>query len=772
MTDAYQDILNEVEEVSKRGDVLRQATDNYTIRKAKSNLFFDDNTRIDFLASERFPNDPYGSQKYVNIDGDLYYENPFGEKLFGGKKYSKEFPDNESVGMFREFVVPNLVPASTFAADVGGGMVGAKKGFQTGLRLQQGVSHPFAKLAVITGATMAGGFGGNYILGGIARTGREATIDQFYSVPPQEIAAAHKDLLISSTFSLIPFGQGTVGTSKIMSIFHDRPDALRYLIELRGSTDDTIREAKQLGFDLTPAQADTIGSRAADIQYFLSRQPDSRALTQFYDTQASQIAEAITTYADNIASKSGKIGDVNTRMVETTKKTMDELTRRRKQRATRLYNILKEAPDGVKVQNINSVIDLIDSKIAGEVLDESGNLIRKIEPSEPTIKHLKEFKEMFYKGGSKDGVLIDDLMELDARRTSQMKALAFKLQGEGTGDAGIIYGIMDDMTALMDESAPLYAQARRVYDPNKPALQLAEKSALGRFAKIMTDKQTANAMKELFNPNVSIKSLRNSRRILQTADPDLFQDIKQQFLMDQYDRFFKAEALQKGMPALQKHFQGNKVKAMMKEMLSPEEFDNFYKMNDLMGMAFRIPVGGSPTQPLTEMASELASEALSGNMKAMQIGLAVLNLSGRLLTGQFGDEVVRKIAKDQQQGYLDLLTRQLLSDPDAAKNLDDVYNFFNTNEFIIKQTGTRGVIEGAEQITEPTVQPYTGEKQESYDDLMKQIDEATQSRNQIPIDPGTQSNLSPVESISPTILPDEKDREIAMRQMGGIGSLV
>ena len=25
---------------------------------------------------------------------------------------------------------------------------------------------------------------------------------------------------------------------------------------------------------------------------------------------------------------------------------------------------------------------------------------------------------------------------------------------------------------------------------------------------------------------------------------------------------------------------------------------------------------------------------------------------------------------------------------------------------------------------------------------------------------------------SPTILPDEKDREIAMRQMGGIGSLV
>lgn len=771
MTD-FDKVLNEVEEIRKRGDTLKRAQDNYTLRKAKSNLFFDDNARIDFLASERFPNDPYGSEKYVNIDGDLYYENEFGEKLYGGKKYSLEFPNNEAVGAFSNYVVPNLVPATTFVADVGGGMYGAKKGFQQGLRLQQGVSHPFAKLAVITGATMAGGFGGNYLIGGIARTGREATIDQFYSLPPEEIAAAHNDLLISSTFSLIPFGQGTKGTSKIMSIFHDRPDALRYLVELRGSTDDTIREAKQLGFDLTPAQADTIGSRAADIQYFLSRQPDARAITQFYDTQASQIAEAITTYADNIASQSGKIGDVNTRMVETTKRTMDELTRKRKQRATRLYNILKEAPNGVKVQNIDSIIDLIDSKIAGEVLDESGKLIRRIEPSEPTIKNLKQFKEMFYKGGSENGVLIDDLMELDARRTSQMKALAFKLQSEGTGDAGMIYGIMDDMTALMDESAPLYRQARRVYDPNKPALQLAEKSALGRFSKIMTDKQTANAMKELFNPNVSIQSLRNSRRILQTADPDLFQDIKQQFLMDQYDKFFKAEALQKGMPALQKHFQGNKIKAMMQEMLSPEEFDNFYKMNDLMGMAFRIPVGGSPTQPLTEMASELASEALSSNMKAVQSALALINLSGRVLTGQFGDEVVRKIAKDQQHGYLDLLTKQLLSDPDAAKNLDDVYNFFNTNEFIIKQTGARGVVEGIDQMTEPSVQPYTGKKQESYDELIKQIEEVTPSQSQITIEPETTSDLSPVESVSPVILPNEKDREIAMRQMGGIGSLV
>ena len=44
--------------------------------------------------------------------------------------------------------------------------------------------------------------------------------------------------------------------------------------------------------------------------------------------------------------------------------------------------------------------------------------------------------------------------------------------------------------------------------------------------------------------------------------------------------------------------------------------------------------------------------------------------------------------------------------------------------------------------------------------------------SQEPVFDMPQSNLTPPEMLSPTILPDEKDREIAMRQMGGLGSLV
>jgi len=457
------------------------------------------------------------------------------------------------------------------------------------------------------------------------------------------------------------------------------------------------------------------------------------------------------------------------------------LIAKRKERATRLYNILKEAPEGIKVNGIDGVIDLIDSKIAGEVLDESGKLIRVIKPAETTVKNLEKFKKIFYR---EDGTLVDDLMELDARRTTEMKQLALKLQGKGTGDAGTIFGIMDNMTSLMDETAPLYRQARRVYDPNKPSLQLIEKSAIGKFSRIMTDKQTATAMKDLFDPNVSVKSLRNARRILQTADPELFKDIKKQFILDQYDKFFRSESLQKGMPAFQKYFSRNQVKAMMEEMLSPEEYANFSRMNELMGMAFKIPTTGSSTQPLTEMAGQLAHEGLSGSTKASQTALALINLAGRFATGRLGEDVVARIAKDQQAGYLNLLTDQLLSDPNAAKNLDEIYNFFNKNEFIAKQIGLRGTVEGVENLIEPSVKPYTGDvsiptgfeetppyDQQSYEDLLKEINSASLNSgamNEI----SSQSISNKQEGVNSIVLPNEDDRLIAMRQQAGIAGLV
>ena len=56
--------------------------------------------------------------------------------------------------------------------------------------------------------------------------------------------------------------------------------------------------------------------------------------------------------------------------------------------------------------------------------------------------------------------------------------------------------------------------------------------------------------------------------------------------------------------------------------------------------------------------------------------------------------------------------------------------------------------------------------------VQQSIDNFMMPQIQQPVFVEPESDLTPPEMLSPTILPDEKDREIAMRQMGGLGSLV
>ena len=70
MTD-YENTKKLIENAGDRIAFYDREQDDYLIRKAKSYLFFDDDTAIEFLASERFPNDPQAAMRYRNINGDL-----------------------------------------------------------------------------------------------------------------------------------------------------------------------------------------------------------------------------------------------------------------------------------------------------------------------------------------------------------------------------------------------------------------------------------------------------------------------------------------------------------------------------------------------------------------------------------------------------------------------------------------------------------------------------------------------------------------------------
>ena len=270
---------------------------DYALRKAKAALFFDDQSMLEFLASERFPDDPLAAYRYEMIDGDIFYRDDADE-------LQREFERPEDAGVLDEYLYPNIVPATTVVADMAGAIKGGQKGFEQGVKLAQRspVKHPAALAGIVLGSTAVGGATGAFATGAAARGARGLLIDQFYNLPPEELEAAAKDLGLSVAFSAIPFGQGPV--RDLFTKFRGREEALKYLINLRAGVQGTIDEAAKMGFKLTPAEAADVGSGAlgVQLQYFLSRQPQIVKIQQMYGSRAQKTREAINAFADSIGS--------------------------------------------------------------------------------------------------------------------------------------------------------------------------------------------------------------------------------------------------------------------------------------------------------------------------------------------------------------------------------------------------------------------------------------------------------------------------------------
>tara|TARA_R110000823_G_scaffold73740_1_gene169628 strand:+ start:1425 stop:3758 length:2334 start_codon:yes stop_codon:yes gene_type:complete len=722
MSESAFDLKQKIIDLGDQKRLMEQNQDNYTLRKLKANLFMDDDSMIEFLASERFPNNNNAADKYVNIDGDLYYENLSGQANFDGKKYSKEFPDNSRVGFFNDTITPNLIPASTVGADIYGGMAGLKQGYKVGTQLAKGVPSVPGKFFTILGSSAVGAAGGTATVGGGQRFLRTQAIDSFYNLPPEEVAAQIEDLKLATRWGWLPFGTGTITTARLMGKFGGNREALEHVIRLRGDVQGQISKAKEFGIDITPAQASGVGDRARNIQFFLAQTPENQSIISYYRSQALQTSDAIRSMADKIGSSSGKNVDINRQLSEWGEEVIEQSIANKKRHATRIYDKLKNDPEGLSVPNMNVLIDAIDSKIAGEVLDKTtGKVIRTIKPADETIESLEQFKSMLY---DENKALITDLMTLDARRTNSLKTIIKQASDTG-GDQKILYGFKDDLTSLMDDASPDYALARRVYDPTKPPLQLIEKSVIGKFGKMMTDKQQANAVKNLFDPDVSIQSLRNARRVLQATNPVLLQDVKKQFILNQYDAFARTADLSQGMPRLTAYFSGNKVQRMMKEMLSPEEFDNFYRLHDVMENAFSVPIGAAQTAKFGMEGTKLREEAFSQAPITQRLYLAAKRLPSRLpfFSSASDSELTQRIAQKQSDIYFKAITDVLIDSPDATKSIDAIYDLVGTSGYATGQSIIKGGQEVKEILSEPTVQPYTGgQDNTSTEDLRKQIE--------------------------------------------------
>jgi hypothetical protein len=167
----------------------------------------------------------------------------------------------------------------------------------------------------------------------------------------------------------------------------------------------------------------------------------------------------------------------------------------------------------------------------------------------------------------------------------------------------------------------------------------------------------------------------------------------------------------------------------------------------------------------------------------LKLALIGLRTSGRLLSGQVGDAMLKRIAMKQQEAYYNALTDVLLNSPNASKTVEDAYNYIDLVKYGTRQAGTRGGSEVIDMISTPGVQEYQptegGEQR-----IREQLDGIEQNnQSSIDISPDTplfdelpDTDPAPAlgqfdPALSPTIVPLDKDREIAMRNRGNLGGI-
>jgi hypothetical protein len=266
--------------------------------------------------------------------------------------------------------------------------------------------------------------------------------------------------------------------------------------------------------------------------------------------------------------------------------------------------------------------------------------------------------------------------------------------------------------------------------------------------------------------------MRNVRRVLQAADPEGWQQLKRFYIQDQLDRFTRNQALEGGIPNFQRFFDTPGQRRLLEEMLEPDEFANFYLMNDLMGTAFNaVPRGGSPTQGLLSLEEQITREGTGVGTKASELFLSTIRLAGRFLTGTIGDDVLAGISRRQQEAYLDKLA-EVMFDPNGRQTIEEVYQIFSRAGYGTKQAATRGGAELVEEITEPATQEYTP-TQDAQKGMLEALDAIENSQSSINLDPFAPLPVTPPpsEPVAPvsTLLPNEEDRLIAMRRSGVAG---
>ena len=240
---------------------------------------------------------------------------------------------------------------------------------------------------------------------------------------------------------------------------------------------------------------------------------------------------------------------------------------------------------------------------------------------------------------------------------------------------------------------------------------------------------------------------------------------------------------------------GKKAK-MWQAILEPEELSAFMDLTDMLQAVGRIQTRAGSNTFSNFAIDEIVtagSKVIVGSprpklataSKVGSIAESIVNIPPKLFQG-FRLPGMQKAETLQKDAFIDFLISNII-DPKKNVVLRESITDIKPNIYLLTQTFAKGGFEAVENLGTTIRERDEALRLEEQNPSFGELEQES-----VEVDPNLQSSLNTFQMpsvsqplfdapetdlgleqlSSPTILPDEKDREIAMRQMGGIGSLV
>jgi hypothetical protein len=771
-----------------------------------SGLTNDERNRVFWIAKRRFPDIEDPSIYYAfDKNGDLFYRDPV------TSEYKKEFKDGP-LGNDVDYV-GNIGPAGQFLGEVVGGVIGLGTGFLSG---------------GFPGAMVGGAWG--TAKGGGAAYGARAGLSYLLGGPPIDVETAAKDLAVSSAFGAIPLGVPAKAAPKGLRVLlekfpgSDGRTILADIVQNGGRTVDeklAYMSSKYPDINISRAEAaGLVGNKGYKAEVWISKHARNQQMIDHYESRNQRVAYHAENFFDNILS--GKYSPQGIKNKLTGKpaldaeldvvKAADDYIKAEKEKLAKQVKPMYEDAYNMDVKiDVSDILDELDQKLLDKnIKREYRTALERVRESliDQNTGTLKDSTELLHRSLKEDFRPVIDGLTKDNQQFIK----------------GQVAKVREQLSQRLKYENPLYEQVTRLYDDALGASQALDRSIIGQFANV-AEKGGEAAMrltKKLFSGNIKAAEIQELKAVLQATDEGAtaWQNLKGTWLSTQWDDVIASQTNPLGEPnaflralgikapdkAFKARYPGDvsaffdeaaqatgKKANMWKAILEPDELKSFIDLTNMMQMVGRIQTqAGSDTFGNLAMDAILSKEAkqiLGSGAGFKQSGAKVggffetiANIPSRITGTGFGD-LMTGVRGRQKDAYMDLLISHIV-DPSKVVESQAMLEAVKPLVYLMSQTFARSGKEGLAKLftdidsrnqslmdasEERAIETQQVEAPLDQQNLQSQIQDF-----EMPdiATPAFEPDLNPMQLASATILPEEKDREIAMRQLGGIGSLV